>query len=132
MESSAHVYSEKTKDIEIQVVPTLDSEKTNYKDYYFYSYHITITNESSAAVTLRNRHWIITDGFGSVQEVRGEGVVGEQPLLTPGESFEYTSFCPLPTSTGNMRGSFGFEGSDGILFEAKVPLFFLREDKTFH
>ena len=132
METAGHIYFEKTKDIEIQVIPSLDTEKTNYKDYFFYIYHITITNGSASAVTLRNRHWIITDGYGSVQEVRGEGVVGEQPMLEPGESFEYTSFCPLPTSTGNMRGSFEFESSKGTLFEAKVPLFFLREDKTFH
>ena len=77
---------------------------------------------------LLNRHWIIVDGMGQREEVQGEGVVGEQPILEPGENYQYSSYCPLPTQTGSMRGSFEFLGADQQLFQVKVPLFFLRPD----
>ena len=75
------------------------------------------------------RHWIIVDGQRRVQEVKGDGVVGQQPILKPGESFEYSSFCPLPTPTGNMRGSFQMEEESGDSFDIEVPVFFLRDLK---
>ena len=91
-----------------------------------------ITNNGTAAAQLMSRHWIITDGNGKVEEVKGAGVVGEQPVLKPGATFEYTSFCPLPTATGNMRGTYQMLDEKGNHYNAKIPLFFLRDLRNFH
>jgi ApaG protein len=97
------------------------------RNQWFFLYTIRITNEAPQAVRLVNRHWIITDANGHVEEVRGPGVVGEQPLLRQGQSFEYTSGCPLPTPFGFMEGEFEFENQeDGNTFWAKVAGFPLR------
>jgi ApaG protein len=92
---------------------------------YVFSYTITIRNEGKVPARLLTRHWIITDSNGKVQEVRGEGVVGEQPTLKPGESFEYTSGAPLPTPSGFMGGSYQMETDQGQPINVHIPLFSL-------
>jgi ApaG protein len=92
---------------------------------YFWSYTIVITNLGNETVQLRRRHWIITDGNGRKQEVPGEGVVGEQPVLAPGERFQYTSGVPLPTASGIMTGRYQMVSASGERFEIDVPTFSL-------
>lgn len=92
---------------------------------YLFSYTITITNTGKVAAQLIARHWIIEDMLGHVEEVNGLGVVGQQPLLRPGESFQYTSGAPLRTATGTMRGHYFCVAEDGTRFEAEIPLFVL-------
>ncbi len=94
-------------------------------DRYVFAYTITITNESVFTAQLRTRHWIITDGRGSVEEVKGDGVVGEQPRLGPGQSFQYTSGCVLKTPIGTMQGSYRFWRDDGTYFDATIAPFSL-------
>jgi len=92
---------------------------------YFFAYHVTITNEGARPAKLVSRHWIITDGAGHVQEVKGPGVVGQQPRLAPGEAFEYTSACPLPTPVGSMYGTYQMVTEGGDTFEARIAPFTL-------
>ena len=92
---------------------------------YTFAYTVTISNGSNLPVQLLSRHWIITDADNEVQEVRGEGVVGKQPKIGPGETFTYTSGCPLPTSQGIMSGHYRMATDDGETFEVKVPAFSL-------
>jgi ApaG protein len=99
---------------------------------FFFAYTITVTNVGTVAAQLISRHWIITDADGKVEEVRGLGVVGHQPLLKPGESFEYTSGCPLSTPVGTMSGSYQMVADDGTRFEAAVPEFVLAMPRTLH
>ncbi|MEW6163507.1 MAG: Co2+/Mg2+ efflux protein ApaG [Pseudomonadota bacterium] len=99
---------------------------------YFFAYTITVTNVGSVAAQLISRHWVITDAEGRVEEVRGLGVVGHQPLLKPGESFEYTSGCPLATPVGTMSGSYQMVAEDGTRFEAVVSEFVLAMPRTLH
>lgn len=94
---------------------------------WFFIYTITITNNGSLPAQLVSRHWVITDARGNVEEVRGPGVVGEQPRLQAGESFEYTSGCPLSTPFGSMKGSYTMVGDGGDEFEVNVPAFALRD-----
>lgn len=94
---------------------------------WFFAYRIRITNRGAVPVRLLNRHWVITDAHGEVEEVRGPGVVGEQPTLAPGESFEYTSFCPLQTPFGTMEGSYEMVTADGEHFRARIGRFTLSE-----
>ncbi|WBO20904.1 Co2+/Mg2+ efflux protein ApaG [Sphingomonas abietis] len=97
---------------------------------WFWSYHIRIENGGDRAVQLLTRHWIITDGRGAVAEVVGEGVVGDQPVVEPGESYDYVSGCPLKTPTGSMQGSYGMIGADGEPFDAAIPMFPLHAPAT--
>lgn len=90
---------------------------------YVFAYTIRITNEGTEAAQLRSRHWIITHGSGKIEEVRGPGVVGHQPLLRPTEHFEYTSGCVLETPRGNMRGTYQMHRSDGRTFDAEIAAF---------
>jgi ApaG protein len=90
---------------------------------YAFAYTVQISNQGPETAQLRTRHWIITDAVGEVQEVRGEGVVGAQPILGPGESFEYTSWCVIGTPTGSMRGSYQMVDSRGHAFEAEIASF---------
>jgi ApaG protein len=90
---------------------------------YAFSYTVQITNQGTETAQLRTRHWIITDAAGEVQEVRGEGVVGAQPILAPGESFEYTSWCVIATPSGSMRGSYQMVDARGRPFDAEVAPF---------
>jgi ApaG protein len=99
---------------------------------YVFAYTITITNTGSVAAQLVSRHWIITDANNQVQEVRGLGVVGEQPLLRPDESFEYTSGTALATPVGTMRGSYQMVAEDGAQFEAPIPEFTLSVPRVLH
>ncbi len=95
------------------------------RNRWVWSYEITVINASDETVQLVDRHWVITDAGGEVEEVRGEGVVGQQPVIQAGESFSYQSFCPLGTDYGFMRGSFGMVKPDGSRFEAAVAPFVL-------
>ena len=99
---------------------------------YVFAYTMTITNTGSVAARLVSRHWIITDSDNNVQEVKGEGVVGEQPLLRPKESFEYTSGTAIATPVGTMRGSYQMVGSDGVKFDAAIPEFTLAMPRMLH
>ncbi|MFA7586745.1 MAG: Co2+/Mg2+ efflux protein ApaG [Novosphingobium sp.] len=97
---------------------------------WFWVYHIRIENDSAQAVQLLTRHWRITDGAGDVNIVEGEGVVGEQPILQPGQSHDYVSGCPLPTPTGSMQGHYMFRRADGELVRAAIPFFPLAAPAT--
>jgi ApaG protein len=110
----------------------LAEHSTPDEDQYVFAYTVTIRNTGEVAGQLLSRHWIITDGDGEVQEVRGEGVVGKQPVLRPGESFEYTSGCPLSTPVGSMKGSYQCVAADGTRFEASIPEFVLSMPRTLH
>ena len=101
-------------------------------DRYVFAYTITITNTGSAAAQLVSRHWIITDATDKVQEVRGKGVVGEQPHLRPGESFEYTSGSALATAVGTMRGSYQMVADDGTKFDVAIAEFTLSMPRVLH
>ena len=101
------MYSKTTRSIKVTVRPFyLDQHSSPDEHRYVWAYHVRIENEGDQTVQLRNRHWRITDAFGRLQEVRGPGVVGEQPVLQPGQSFEYTSSCPLTTPSGMMIGDY--------------------------
>jgi ApaG protein len=102
------------------------------RNEWFFLYTVRISNEGAETVQLLTRHWIITDGTGHVEEVRGPGVVGKQPILKPGESFEYTSGCPLPTAFGVMEGTYQMITESGDRFDAKVAPFTLSEPYTVH
>ncbi len=101
-------------------------------DVYTFAYHISIKNVGEVPVQLLSRHWIITDGHGKVQEVRGAGVIGEQPEIKPGESFEYTSGSQFKTAVGTMHGSYQFVADDGVKFEAPIPKFTLAAKRVLH
>jgi ApaG protein len=122
----ARMYRAVTRQIEVTVEPNFLPERSSVeKSQYAWSYTIVITNAGEETVQLRTRHWIITDAAGRRQEVRGEGVVGEQPVLAPGERFEYTSFVPLPTTSGFMTGRYQMVSENGERFEIDVPTFSL-------
>ena len=101
-------------------------------DRYVFAYHITISNRGEQTVQLLTRHWIITDAEENVQEVRGEGVIGQQPVLRPGESFEYTSGCSIATPVGTMKGSYFMQADDGRQFDAPIAEFTLAMPRTLH
>ena len=120
------MYRAVTRQIEVTVEPAYRPERSSVdKGQYFWAYTIVITNSGNETVQLRTRHWIITDATGRRQEVRGEGVVGEQPVLAPGERFEYTSGVPLPTASGFMTGRYQMVNEEGLHFEVDVPTFSL-------
>lgn len=99
---------------------------------YVFAYTVEILNTGEQAAQLLTRHWIITDAENEVQEVKGEGVVGEQPVIKPGQTFEYTSGCPLPTPVGTMKGSYTFVGQEGDQFKVAIPEFVLSMPRTLH
>ena len=101
-------------------------------DRYVFAYTITIENSGSITAQLLNRHWIITDAAGQVQEVKGEGVVGEQPILQPGETFRYTSAAMIETPVGTMTGSYEMVADDGVRFDAEIPAFKLSATNLLH
>ena len=120
------MYRATTRGIEVQVTPRFLSDRSSPENgYYFWAYTIEITNRGPATVQLKTRHWRITDAHGKLQEVRGAGVVGEQPVLKPGEHYEYTSGVPLPTSSGFMAGSYGMVTDEGEAFNIDIPAFSL-------
>ncbi|MBX6328509.1 MAG: Co2+/Mg2+ efflux protein ApaG [Pseudolabrys sp.] len=120
------MYRAITRQVEVTVRPRFLPERSSPADnYYFWAYTIDITNRGTETVQLKTRHWRITDAHGRLQEVKGAGVVGEQPVLKPGESFEYTSGVPLPTPSGFMVGSYGMVTEKGEHFDIDIPAFSL-------
>jgi ApaG protein len=120
------MYCETTRAITVTVRPFyLEQHSSPAENHYVWAYHVKIENRGGETVQLRRRHWEITDSLGRRQEVRGPGVVGEQPVLAPGESFEYTSSCPLPTPSGIMVGDYEMETKEGENFLVRVPAFSL-------
>lgn len=118
---------------EIQVAPQfVASESKVDANYYFFSYKVTIINKGSSPAQLMSRHWVITDGNGMIEEVRGAGVVGLQPKINPGQKFEYESACPLTTSSGSMRGSYQMVSDEGDSFQVEIPEFFLIAPFALH
>lgn len=120
------MYSAITREIRVEVEPIfLDDQSVPDQAQYVWAYRVQIENEGNETVQLLTRYWHITDGMGRVQEVRGAGVVGEQPVLNPGESYEYTSGTPLPTPSGIMKGIYQMRTPSGEKFEIEVPAFSL-------
>ena len=119
--------------VEIKTVSRFLPEQSDLSaNRYVYAYHITISNRGEQTVQLLTRHWIITDAEENVQEVRGEGVIGQQPVLRPGESFEYTSGCSIATPVGTMKGSYFMQADDGRQFDAPIAEFTLAMPRTLH
>jgi ApaG protein len=117
----------------VNVVPRYLPEQSDPDDgRYQFAYTVTIRNTGEVAAQLVSRHWIITNAEGQVEEVRGPGVVGEQPLLHPGQAFQYTSGCPLATPVGSMHGSYQCIAEDGTAFEAPIPEFVLSAPSALH
>ena len=116
-------HSATTRDITVRVSVSYLPEQSEPGKRWFWAYHIRIENDGPRAVQLVSREWVICDGRGSRDEVRGEGVVGEQPVLEPGASFDYVSGCPLTTPTGHMEGRYFMIGADGGSFAVDIPRF---------
>lgn len=110
----------------------IEDQSAPDQNRYVFAYTVNIRNNGRAAAKLVSRHWIITDANGKIQEVRGQGVVGEQPYLRPGEAFQYTSGAVLDTSVGTMRGFYQMVGDDGNQFDAEIPSFTLSVPRTLH
>ena len=122
-----------TRGVRIQVESQYDAERSDpSRNQWFFLYTIRITNEGPDTVQLLTRHWVITDGAGKVEEVRGPGVVGKQPTLKTGESFEYTSGCPLTTPFGVMEGTYQMITANDEPFDARIAPFTLSEPYTVH
>jgi ApaG protein len=120
-----------TKHIRVRVETEYAPSRSNPKqNHWFFLYTVRLTNEGRNTVQLISRHWIITDAMGQVEEVRGPGVVGKQPVLAPGESFEYTSGCDLRTPFGSMRGTYQMVNDTKENFEIEIPMFTLTEPYT--
>jgi ApaG protein len=120
------MYRAVTRNIEVVVTPRFVADRSSAENnYYFWAYTISITNRGDQTVQLKTRHWRITDAHGRQQEVRGAGVVGEEPVLKAGEVFEYTSGVPLQTSSGFMTGTYGMVGIGGEHFDIDIPAFSL-------
>ena len=123
----------KRYEMTVEPVARFLAEKSDpAKNQYVFSYTITITNTGNVAAQLVSRHWFITDGDHKVQEVKGLGVVGQQPMLKPGESFEYTSGASIPTAVGTMQGTYQMMAEDGKAFNTPIPLFTLSVPRTLH
>jgi ApaG protein len=122
-----------TRGIKVYVESEYAPERSQpSQNQWFFLYTITISNEGTETAQLLTRHWIITDGTGHVEEVRGPGVVGKQPVLAPGESFTYTSGCPLTTPFGVMEGTYQMVSANGDAFDVKIAPFTLSEPYTVH
>jgi ApaG protein len=124
-----------SKHYEVTVVPKasyVEDQSDPSKNQYVFAYTITVTNTGNVPAQLVSRHWVITDANSKVLEVKGLGVVGQQPLLKPGESFEYTSGTHLETAVGTMRGTYQMVADDGKHFDAPIPLFTLSVPRILH
>lgn len=120
------MYEQTTREIRVTVKPFyLEDQSEPDENHYVFAYQVTIENQGGHVVQLRNRHWKITDALGRTQEVHGAGVIGEQPVLNPGESFEYTSGTPLPTASGIMVGRYEMVTTEGEAFDVAIPAFSL-------
>ena len=130
------MYERQTRSINVAVKPAyLDDQSDPEGERFVWSYTVTIENRGQEPVQLMSRYWNIIDGDGRIQEVRGPGVVGAQPVIDPGESFQYTSGCPLETSSGLMSGRYQMKAASGEAFEAEIPAFLLEspyERRQFH
>jgi len=132
-ESGVIAMTENKRHIDVKVRTSyIDQQSAADENRFVFAYTITITNDGDIPAKLLNRHWIITDANERVQEVRGSGVVGEQPHLSPGMSFEYTSGAVLETPYGTMRGSYEMVGDDGLPFDAEIPEFLLTVPRQLH
>ena len=119
-------YAAETRGVIVRVsVSFLPEQSEPDRGRWFWAYHIRIENAGDMSVQLLTRHWIITDGRGARHSVEGEGVIGEQPLIAPGDSFDYVSGCPLSTPSGAMLGSYHMMGDDGAGFDVEIPRFAL-------
>ena len=133
MAQSAHnpaedsiMYKAVSREIEVKVTPRFLPDRSSPDNgYYFWAYTVTLTNLGHETVQLKTRHWRITDGLGRLQEVRGAGVIGKEPVLRPGEDFEYTSGVPLQTPSGFMNGTYGMVTETGEPFDIDIPAFSL-------
>lgn len=122
-----------TRGIRVRVDPQYDPRRSKPSaGHWFFLYTVTIENLADETIQLLTRHWIITDGSGEVEEVRGPGVVGEQPVLAPGESFQYTSGCPLTTDVGKMEGSYQMITTSGEPFDVEIAPFTLAAPGPVH
>lgn len=120
------MYTETTKSVRVTVKPVyLENQSSPIEGHYVWAYHVRIENQGTESVQLLNRHWRITDSQGRLQEVRGAGVVGEQPVLQPGEVYEYTSGTPLTTPSGIMVGTYQMQDAAGARFDVAIPAFSL-------
>jgi ApaG protein len=127
------MYERTTRGIKVTVKPQfIENQSRPDEDHFVWAYTIVIENHGAETVTLRTRYWKITDAMGRIQEVRGEGVVGEQPTLQPGQAFKYTSGCPLPTPSGFMVGAYQMQKQDGSFFNVEIPLFSLDSPHDKH
>ncbi len=125
------MYSCITRDIEITVLPEFVPERSDADEgQYFWAYTVEIANQGETTVQVTARHWKITDANGLLEEVKGAGIVGEQPVLKPGEIFRYTSGCPLTTSSGIMAGTYQVVDEGGTTFDAEIPTFSLDSPFT--
>lgn len=132
-EYNMHIETEERHQISVSAVTNYLSDQSDPNGHrYVFAYTITIANNGSVSAKLMNRHWIVTDANGKTQEVRGAGVVGEQPHLKPGESFSYTSGTQLETPVGSMHGSYDMLADDGTRFDAEIPPFSLGDRARFH
>ena len=124
---STDAYCATTRDIQVVVKPRFAPEQSAAdRSRFVWIYHVRIENLGAETVQLVARHWVITDALNRVEEVRGPGVVGDQPMLNPGESYEYESACPLSTPSGAMQGAYAMVTADGTTFEAAIPAFSLH------
>lgn len=122
------VYQESSEGFLVEVEPSYVPEHSKPdQQQFFFAYRVRITNQGDKKAQLIRRHWVIVDGQQGREEVEGPGVVGETPSFEAGTTYEYTSFCPLPTPTGNMRGTYLMTDDSGTTFRIKVPLFFFRD-----
>lgn len=120
------MYEKTTRDISVRVRPFfLEEQSAPERNHFVWAYRVNIQNNGAETVQLLNRHWRITDKYGRLQEVKGPGVVGEQPVLKPGESYDYTSGCPLETPSGIMVGAYEMTTTDGQRFLVDIPAFSL-------
>src|SRR5882757_7306137 len=119
-------YRTVTRQIEVKAAPRFLADRSSPENgYFFWAYTITLTNLGRETVQLKTRHWRITDALGRLQEVRGAGVIGKEPVLKPGQDYEYTSGVPLPTASGFMTGTYGMVSAAGEAFDIKIPAFSL-------
>ena len=117
-------YSCITRGVKVNVVPAyMGHSLPHHPGMHLFTYNVTITNQSERTVQLLRRHWYITDGHGQVEQVRGEGVIGKRPTIPPGQSHNYSSYCPMKTEIGTMRGSYQMVTDEGEFFDVEIPTF---------